>query len=79
MIKIKRGSYTNLEGVTKDIVVKSAAPNKLKDILIGGGMVLAGLVYLTTSAFKNGCEKLEEAEVETMRELNIIKDEITQE
>lgn len=44
MIKFKQGGITNpLTGEYKDIIVKAAAPNNLKDILIGGSMVLMGI------------------------------------
>ncbi len=73
MINFKMGSITNPEtGVTKDIVVKAASPNTLKDIIIGGGMVFIGIVYLTTAAFRNGSEKFEAAECETLSELDLM-------
>lgn len=38
MIKFKQGNIGNPRtGEYKDIVVKAATPNSLKDILIGGG------------------------------------------
>ena len=36
MIKFKQGWIGTKEGVKKDIIVKAAAPNKLKDAFIGG-------------------------------------------
>ena len=75
MLKFKRGSITNPEnGITKDIVVKAASPNNLKDILIGGGLVLVGITYLTNAAFNNGVYKFEEAEITAMRDAGVIKD-----
>ena len=76
MIKYKQGWITNpTTGITKDIVVKSATPNKFKDIVIGGGMVLMGIIYLTTTAFKHGSEALESAEHETLSSLGLLKDQ----
>lgn len=72
MIKFKQGELKNMEGTIKDIVVKSATPNKFKDMLIGGGIVLVGIAYLTTTAFRYGSEKFEEAEYKTMVDLGII-------
>lgn len=72
MIKFTQGSIRNMEGVEKDIAVKTAAPNNLKDILIGGGMVLIGIAYLTSTAFRNGSKKFEDAEYQTMVDLGII-------
>ena len=63
MIKFTQGYITNVEtGAVKDVVVKAATPNKIKDILIGGSIVLIGIAYLTTTAFRNGSEKYEDAE-----------------
>ncbi len=74
MIKFKQGWITSKEGNMKDIVVKAAAPNKFKDILIGGLLLTAGVAYLTTTAFKYGSKKFEEAEIETLGALNLLED-----
>lgn len=74
MIKFKQGELKNMKGTIKDIVVKSATPNKFKDMLIGGGIVLVGIAYLTTTAFRYGSEKFEEAEYKTMVDLGIINE-----
>lgn len=74
MIKFTQGWIGNNEGITKDIVVKAVTPNKIRDILIGGGLVLAGIAYLTSTAFRNGSEAFESAEFQTMVDLGIIDD-----
>ena len=74
MIKFKQGELKNMEGTIKDIVVKSATPNKFKDMMIGGGIVLVGIAYLTITAFRYGSEKFEEAEYKTMVNLGIINE-----
>ena len=74
MIKLNRGQISNYDGKTKDIIVKTMSPNKFKDILIGGGLTLLGITYLTVSAFKNGVEKYENAELKTMNELGLIEE-----
>ena len=71
MIKFKQGYITNMAGETKDIIVKAALPNKLKDIVIGGAISLAGIAYLTYTAFRNGSTAFEKAETETMDALNL--------
>ena len=74
MINFKQGWLSNLKtGEKKDIVVKAKSPNKLVDILIGGGLVLAGIAHLTVSAFKKGSKAYEEAEFKTMCELDLIE------
>ena len=74
MIKFKQGWITSKEGNMKDIVVKAAAPNKFKDILIGGLLLTAGVAYLTITAFQYGSKKFEEAEIETLGALNLLED-----
>jgi len=73
MIKFKQNYIINPKtGVKHDIVVKSALPNKLKDAVIGGGMVLMGIVYLTMTAFKNGSEKFEDAELKALSDADLL-------
>lgn len=72
MIKFKMGNISNKDGVSKDIIVKALAPNKLKDALIGGGLVMAGIAYLTTTAFREGAKEFDRAELNTMKDLGII-------
>ena len=73
MIKLNYGSITNPKtGESKDIMVKVVAPNKVKDIIIGGGMVLLGIVHLTFTAFHNGANKFEAAELKTLSDLDLM-------
>lgn len=73
MIKFTRGGITNPgTGEYKDIVVKAVTPNSLKDILIGGGMVIMGITYLTVTAFKNGSKSFEDAELKAMYDLGLL-------
>lgn len=71
MIKFKQGYIANMAGESKDIIVKAALPNKLKDIVIGGVISLVGIAYLTYTAFRNGSAAFEQAEYETMEDLGI--------
>lgn len=73
MIKLNYGSITNPKtGESKDIMVKAATPNKIKDILIGGGLVLLGITHLTMTAFRNGANKFEAAELDTLSDLDLM-------
>lgn len=72
MVKFNAYSIQNKEGQSKDVIVKAATPNTLKDSLIGGGIVMVGIIYLTTTAFKYGAKKFDEAECQTMTELGIM-------
>lgn len=73
-MQFKQGWLRNNDGVKKEIIVKSALPNHVKDVLIGGSMVLIGIMYLTSTAFKNGSKAFERAEYQTMIDLGIIKE-----
>lgn len=56
----------------EEIIVDAFAPNDLKDILIGGGTMLAGICWLTYTAFKKGSYRYEECEYRTMTNLGLI-------
>lgn len=72
LMKFKHGSIGTMDGVWHDIIVKATMPNKCKDILIGGGVVVAGIAYLTTTAFKHGADAFELAEFNTMKDAGLI-------
>ncbi|MBS6180509.1 MAG: hypothetical protein KH921_06950 [Erysipelotrichaceae bacterium] len=72
MIKSKFGPITNPKtGRSKDIVINALSRESLKDILIGGGIVMIGIAYLTLSTFKNGARAFENAEYETLETLDL--------
>lgn len=50
----------------------SNSKNGLKDLLIGGGLVLAGMACLTITAFRNGAQAFEDAEVDTLDNLDLL-------
>ena len=73
MFKFNYGSITNPKtGESKDIIVKAVTPNKMKDILIGGDLVLLGIAHLTMTAFRNGATKFEAAELDTLSDLDLM-------
>lgn len=51
----------------------SNSKNGLKDLLIGGGLVLAGMAYLTITTFRNGAQAFEDAEVNTLDNLDLLE------
>lgn len=72
MIKSKFGPITNPKtGMSKDIVISALSKESLKDILIGGGIIMLGITYLTLSTFKNGARAFEMAEYETLESLDL--------
>lgn len=73
MIKFTRGGVTNPNtGEYKDIVVKAVSPVGLKDAMIGGFWLLAGITYLTVTAFKNGAKAMEDAELRALDECGLL-------
>lgn len=74
MIIYKGGPIDNLKGASKSIDVRfSDSKNGLSDVLIGGGLMLIGVVYLTVTAFRNGAQAFDQAEYDTMDELGLFK------
>lgn len=72
MIKSKFGPITNPKtGMSKDIVINALSKESLKDILIGGGIVMVGITYLALSTFKNGAKAFETAEYEILESLDL--------
>lgn len=74
MSKLNYGPIINMDGESKDIIVNSTFPNKIKDLGVGLLLIASGVIYLTKTAFKNGYDKFEEAEYKTMVDLGIISD-----
>lgn len=74
-MKMDYGYVTNPKtGVSKNIIVKAVTPNTIRDTLIGGGIVLLGIAYLTVTAFKNGSNKFEAAEMQTLMDAGLINE-----
>lgn len=72
MIKSKFGPITNPKtGESKDIIVNALPQKSLKDIFIGGGIVMVGITYIALSTFRSGAWALEEAEYKTLEELDL--------
>lgn len=72
-MKFKQGWIGNNDGRRKDIIVTTKFPNRMSDIMIGGALIVAGVLHLTTAAFKHGSEAYEEAELETLGDLDLLK------
>ena len=72
MMETTYASVTNPKtGVEKDVVVRTH-PISLKDILVGGGVILAGVAYMTISAFKNGSMAYMKAEDKALDEAGLL-------
>lgn len=73
MIKKNIGYIKNINtGVVKDVVIKAAVPNKVKDIIIGGAMIVAGVGWLTYTAFVNGAATDMRAVTKTMKDVGLM-------
>ena len=74
MSKLNYGPIMNMDDESKDIIVNSTFPNKIKDLGVGLFLIASGVIYLTKTAFKNGCDKFDAAEYKTMVDLGVISD-----
>lgn len=75
MIKLRTGALFGGPGTDvaeTEVVIPVSSPIGLRDALIGGGMVVAGIAYLTYTAFSNGAKAFERGELYTMRDCKII-------
>lgn len=73
MIKMNFGSIGNYStGKYEDIVVKAGVPNDIKDIFIGGGAIIAGVIWLTVTAFKKGARAYEKAEFDVLEKQDLV-------
>lgn len=75
MIKIKTGSTFGKPGsdvADKEVVIPVSSPIGLKDVLIGDGIITAGVIYLICAAFDKGAKAFEREELYTMRDAGII-------
>lgn len=73
MIKSKFGPIRNNEtGEEKYIVVNALSKVNCRDIVIGAGITLIGITYLTLAAFKNGAHAYDKAEMKTLGELGLL-------
>lgn len=48
------------------------APNKVKEVLIGGGLIISGVSYLTYKAFRNGASAFDDAQTDALKKINAI-------
>lgn len=73
---INCGSITNPKtGVTKDIIVKSNRPVSYTQLVVFSGIIAVGVTYLVCTAFTNGVKAFEQAEIQTMCDLGLIKEQ----
>lgn len=75
LIRFAQGAITNQAGKREEIIVSSFAPNYLKDILIGGGLMLSGICWIAATAFRKGSHEYEVAEYETLKKLDIVTED----
>lgn len=73
MSKLYYGRVTNDVGESEEIIVDSTFPNKIKDLGVGLLLIASGVIYLTKTAFKNGCDKMDQAEFKTLNDLDILR------
>lgn len=73
MFKFKGGPITNPKtNQTKDVIAVISKTD-VKDILIGGSLIIAGTIYLVGTSFRNGAKAYDLAEYNTLKELGLIR------
>lgn len=76
-MKVNLGDITNPDtNVTKDVVAKTNIGLKLKDLIIGGGLVLTGVSWIALKAFEHGANTAMKAEYDTLEDLGLFKNDI---
>ena len=75
-MKFNLGNVVSMAGKKSSdiIVVKAKLPNQIKEILVGGGLIVGGIIYLTTTAFYNGSLAFDEAEMKALDNIGALKD-----
>lgn len=74
-MKFNLGNVVSMDGKkSSDIIVKAKLPNQIKEILVGGGLIVGGIIYLTTTAFYNGSLVFDEAEMKALDNIGALKD-----
>lgn len=72
-MKLKFGPITSQSGHSEFIEVNPFNKSTLKNFMIGGALITAGIGYICYTQFLNGAKSYELAEFETMETLGIIK------
>ena len=72
-MKFKQGRVKHGTSDWQDIIVTAKAPNKVKEVFIGGGLIVSGVVYLTYKAFRNGATAYDDAETEALMKIGALE------
>lgn len=71
-MKLNFGPISNYAGESMDICINKIIPNKPIDILIGGALIVGGVLYLTSTAYRDGANAFEDAEFKVLEALGLI-------
>ena len=72
-MKFKQGWIMNNEtGEKVWIYAKSALPAHVKDLIIGGTAILAGIAYIAWKSFDHGAHRYEMGEFEVLEKMGLI-------
>lgn len=80
MIKYDTGIWIgNYDGRQKEIIAESTTPCKPKDLAIGLGLILAGVIagiaYISTKSFKHGADSFNLAETKVLNDLDLLSND----
>lgn len=71
MFKMNYGCIKNYVGEEKELIINAMNKGNCKNVLIGSGIAILGIIYTAVSAFQNGANSLSEAEYKALEELDL--------
>ena len=65
------GCIKNYVGEEKELIINAMNKGNCKNVLIGSGIAILGIIYTAVSAFQNGANSFSEAEYKALEELDL--------
>lgn len=72
-MKLDFGSVGSTDGTKySSIICKSVTGLKVKDLLIGGGLIISGILYISKMAYKHGANAYYVNETKALNEVGVL-------
>ena len=72
-MKLDFGNVGSTDGTKySSIICKSATGLKIKDLLIGGGLIISGILYISKMAYKHGANAFYVSETKALNEVGVL-------
>lgn len=72
MPKLNYGDISNTDRTEVEDIDVTLKPSSIKDLLIGGALVITGIGYLVVKAFKHGSDEYYKSELKAQSRLGIV-------